>query len=225
MRVHTEGRGEEEERPDPFAVSPAFAVIGRSTPVLGAEERVLGAGRPAEPIPPHALIGAALSLDDRRRIESVDLSRARLVEGVHAVLGPADAAVVSWAGGEVLRSRETRYPGEPVAAVAAETAEAAVEALGRIRLRTHPLGAAALAIDLAAALGERAPVVDADYPRNLGPVLRLREGDLAAAVAESDAVVEDGFAFQGIAVAEPCDPACAADWSGAGDCALWLGCC
>jgi CO/xanthine dehydrogenase Mo-binding subunit len=100
----------------------------------------------------------------------------------------------------VLATGETKYHGEPVAAVAAETRDLAEQAAALVRVEFEPLPAVA---SLAAALDPAAPLVQEPGLRPDDPLAGtnvLREhrygwGDLAAAEAEADVVVEGTYAF------------------------------
>ncbi len=156
---------------------------------------------------PDALWGKCLrSTLAHARLVRVDASRARQVPGVHAVLTGADVpdvrVGVSVRDLPVLARDKVRFIGDKIAAVAAETQEAADEALSRIEVEYEELPAVA---DIPAALADGAPVVHeglADYagvperPENRPNVLSLREhaaGDAAQGFAQADVVVEHTF--------------------------------
>src|SRR6266498_2809905 len=79
------------------------------------------------------------------RIQSMDVSRARKLAGVHAVLTGADLADYrlgrSMRDMPVLAREKVRFVGEKVAAVAAEDRETAEEALGLIEVEYDELPA------------------------------------------------------------------------------------
>ena len=101
-----------------------------------------------------------------------------------------------------------RYVGEPVVAVAAESADIAAEALTRVRVRYRELPMAATVDE---ALAPDAPVLhdtnalageyhelaalEEEAPRNVCHHERLEDGDLAAGFEQADAVFEDTFEF------------------------------
>src|SRR5919199_331614 len=104
-----------------------------------------------------------LSPHPHARIVSIDASAARRVAGVHAVLTGADIGerrfgrnVFDWPG---LAYERVLFVGERVAAVAAETREAAEEAVGLIQVEYDELPAV---LDVEAALASGAPVL---HPR------------------------------------------------------------
>ena len=156
---------------------------------------------------PDALWGKCLrSTLAHARLVRVDASRARQVPGVHAVLTGADVpdvrVGVSVRDLPVLARDKVRFIGDKIAAVAAETPEAADEALSRIEVEYEELPAVA---DIPAALADGAPVVHeglAGYagvperPENRPNVLSLEEhaaGDAAQGFAQADVVVEHTF--------------------------------
>lgn len=104
-----------------------------------------------------------LSPHAHARIVRIDTSRARAVSGVHAVLTGADIGprrfgryLYDW---PVLAYERVLYVGERVAAVAAETREAAEEAVSRIEVEYEELPAI---LDPEAALQADAPVLHPD---------------------------------------------------------------
>lgn len=144
------------------------------------------------------------------RIVSIDTSAARAVPGVHTVLTGADVGparfgrrLMDW---PVLAYEKVRFIGEYVAAVAAETREAADEAARLIEVEYAELPAV---FDPAGALAPGAPVLhddDADYvfspgvraPRshpNLqgGRVIRKGAADLEPLFARAHRVFEHRF--------------------------------
>jgi CO/xanthine dehydrogenase Mo-binding subunit len=139
----------------------------------------------------------------RARIVSIDTTAAERVPGVRAVLTAADLPDPMPRFGPahedrpVLAVGETKYHGEPVAAVAADTEEAADEAAGLVRVVVEELPAV-LTVD--AALDPGAPLVQ-DPALRTGPLAgtnTLREwhfgwGDVDAATA--DCVVDQTYTF------------------------------
>ena len=100
----------------------------------------------------------------------------------------------------VIAVGETHYHGEPVAAVAAETKDAAEEAAGLVRVEFEPLPAVTT---IAAALAPGAPLVQdpslrPDDPLAATNVLREHHygwGDVDAAAADAEVVVEGTYHF------------------------------
>jgi len=118
----------------------ARRVVGRPLPRFDAPGKVTGtAVYAADFAVPGMLIGKiARSTSPHARIIRIDVSRARALPGVRAVITAADVPDVRYGGAlkdETVFARETvRYVGQPLAAVAATTAAAAEAALAAIDL-------------------------------------------------------------------------------------------
>jgi CO/xanthine dehydrogenase Mo-binding subunit len=140
----------------------------------------------------------------RARIVAVDTTAALAVPGVRLAITAADLPEPMPRFGPQFRDRpvlavgETRYHGEPVAAIAAETRDAAEEAAALVRIEYEELPAV---ITVAAALDPTAPLVQDPSLRSGDPLAGtnvLREhrygwGDVDAAAAE--VIVEGTYAF------------------------------
>ncbi|MBI3127537.1 MAG: xanthine dehydrogenase family protein [Candidatus Tectomicrobia bacterium] len=139
------------------------------------------------------------------RVLSVDASRARKIPGVRYVLTRDECPDIRF-GGDIKdqswlgKDGYVRYVGDPVAAVAAETPEAAQAAIDAIRVRYEPL---APVVDPIASREGRTLLVHEDWKelKGLGPqaegnVLGRFEktlGDPGAAFAQADVVLEHTF--------------------------------
>lgn len=142
----------------------------------------------------------------RARIEGIDASAALALPGVRFVMTPAELPQPMPRFGPQLRDRpvlavgETTYHGEPVAAVAAETRDLAEQAAALVRVNCTPLPAVT---SIAASLADGAPLVQDAALRPGDPLANtniLREhryawGDVTAAAAEADLVVEGTYRF------------------------------
>jgi CO/xanthine dehydrogenase Mo-binding subunit len=142
----------------------------------------------------------------RARIDAIDASAALAVPGVRLVMTAADLPrPVPRFGPQfpdrpVIAVGETKYHGDPVAAVAADTKDAAEEAARLVRVAYEELPAV---VTLAAALDPSAPLVQDPSLRPNDPLAGtnvLREhpvawGDLEAAAATTDLVVENVYTF------------------------------
>lgn len=155
-----------------------------------------------------ALVGAVLrSPHAFARIVRFDASRAQRMAGVRAVAHagtvpdkPLDFGIKDQ---RLFPATLVRYCGEPVAAVAADSLEIARAALDAINVEYEPLPAVLTA---EAALVPGAPLVHPDwetYERSPGRVAcgnlcgrnRIRRGDVDAALAGADLVVESSYRF------------------------------
>ncbi len=191
-------------------------VVGRTKEVVGQNVRKvdgipLVTGQPKFTLDmdlPGALIGKILySPHAHAEIVSIDTSEAEKVPGVACILHhgnvprvPYTTAGQGWPEPSpydtVLFDKKVRYVGDRVAAVAAETEEAALEALRKIKVE-YKILPAVFSIDEALAPG--APVIhdepDAqgiyDAQRNIAAAVDIPIGDVERAFAESDVVVEE----------------------------------
>jgi CO/xanthine dehydrogenase Mo-binding subunit len=140
------------------------------------------------------------------RIGRIDASRALAVPGVRLVMTPDDLPAPMPRFGPQLRDRpvlavgETKYHGDPVAAVAAETKDAAEEAAALVAVEFEPLPAVTT---IAAALDPSSPPVQDASLRPGDPLAttntlrdhRFGWGDVEAAERGADLVVEGTYAF------------------------------
>ncbi|HEX6383443.1 MAG TPA: molybdopterin cofactor-binding domain-containing protein [Anaerolineae bacterium] len=127
------------------------------------------------------------------RILSVDTSHAESLPGVHAVLTSKDIpgrtnhglVYQDW---PALAHQRARFLGDPVAIVAAETAEIAAEALKLIHVAYEPLG---VVDGPEFALSAEAPLVHEDWETgNLLKHIKVRHGDVEQGFADADVIVE-----------------------------------
>ncbi|MBI2955330.1 MAG: xanthine dehydrogenase family protein molybdopterin-binding subunit [Chloroflexi bacterium] len=187
-------------------------VIGKGVPRNDARLKATGAARYAADVKVgkrEPLCGKILrSPHAHANIVSIDTSQAAALPGVFAVVTGED--VTSARMGRFLRDRhvlargKVRYIGDPVAAVAAIDEETATEALSLIRVEYEPLPAvftteealaagASLIHDDVASYQDVAPTNRCGNQRNLSKVER---GDVDAAFAQADVIVEGTFSTQ-----------------------------
>jgi CO/xanthine dehydrogenase Mo-binding subunit len=180
--------------------------IGASPARVGGLDRVTGRQAYVADVRLEDVLHAKLvSLDcARARIVAVDVSAALEVPGVRLAMTAADLPQPMPRFGPQFQDRpvlavgETHYHGEPVAAIAAETRDAAEEAAGLVRIDYEELPAV---FTIAGALDPAAPLVQDPTLRPGDPLAGtniLREhrygwGDVEAASA--DVVVEGTYAF------------------------------
>ncbi len=182
------------------------------------------------------------STEAHARLVRVDVSRARAVPGVVAIITAADLVgrpdLFPYMGPvyrdqPILAIDRVRYVGEPIAAVAAVDLDAAQAALDLIEVEYEPLAAV---FDAVEALEPGAPVLHAGSPRT-GPTyadiilhpgegtnvcnhFMLRKGDVDAAFAGADHVFEDEFTCPP-AQAMPMETHCCVADAGAGGITIW----
>src|SRR5207244_10022912 len=138
------------------------------------------------------------------RILGVDVSAARRIAGVRAVITGEDLPIrfgilpVSQ-DERALEAEKVRYVGDPVAAVAAVDEETAAAALDAIRVEYDVL-APVMSIEQALQEPADEPIHDRSYtrlPANLHRLVSHEFGDLEAGFAKAHHVREDVFFFQG----------------------------
>jgi len=128
------------------------------------------------------------------KIVSIDVSRARKLPGVAAVITGKEVPVNLFGGEQpVLADKEIRYIGQEVAVVAAEDLETARQAVGRIKIEYEerpPVLDPLLAMEKGAAKvrpeGNLLAFGDQDH-------IRIRKGDVEAGFAKADVIVESYF--------------------------------
>jgi len=190
-------------------------VVGHSVEKLDGLALATGAERfVADEIPQGTLFARILvSPHAHARILSIDRSKALDVKGVKAVLTHEDVPRVAHttagqgypepsAYDSFTLDNKVRFVGDRVAAVAAETPEAAAQALAALEVKYEPLESI---LDPRDAMKPGAPVihdepearmiipVPYDAKRNLAAQVAAKVGDVEAGLSEADAVVEHEF--------------------------------
>jgi CO/xanthine dehydrogenase Mo-binding subunit len=213
----------------------ALQTIGTSVLRVDGYEKLTGSRRySSDVLLPGALWGKSLrSPHPHARILRIDTSSARKVPGVHAVLTAADLPV-PLVGKRIydvpiLARDRVRYVGERVAVVAAEDAEAAEEALGRITVEYEELPAV---FDPFEAMREGAEPLHPSFASYRGvrevPSLpnvhlqtKMGRGDVERGFSEAELIYEDRFTMpmQHQCYLEP--RACLVDVSSAGRTRVW----
>jgi 4-hydroxybenzoyl-CoA reductase alpha subunit len=198
-----------------------FSVIGRRNRKLEGLAKVTGRAVFADDLSlPRMLHGKLLrSIHAHARIRSIDPSAALAMPGVHAVITgrdlPAWFGIIPWTEDEqALCEEKARYVGDAIAAVAADTELAAEEALRLIRVDYEVLPAVT-SIDEALEHPEW-KVNEKAREGNISKHVHLEFGDVDARIADSDAVVEGEYWYEGSTHA-PIEPHCAiADYDATG---------
>jgi 4-hydroxybenzoyl-CoA reductase subunit alpha len=183
----------------PLAATTMQASVGVRQPLIDGVEKVTGRALYTADLPARdALVGAILrSPLAHARIRPLDVSRARALPGVYAVITGDDCdvpfGVIPIAQNEYPLARErVRYCGEPVAAVAAIDAATAHAALAAIELDLEPLPAY---FDAASARAADAMLLHDDQPGNIARDVDHSFGDVAAGFAAADLVLEENFHY------------------------------
>lgn len=182
------------------------AWVGTNARRLGGRERVSGVQQFLADIPLQGMLHVKLVTLDaaRARIVSIDATEAHALPGVVDIITAQDLPTPVPRFGPVYKDRpvlavgETKYHGEPVAAVAAESKEAAELAVSLVRVEYETLPAV---FSVAGALAPDAPLVQdprlrAGDPLGATNILKERRygwGDVDS--AKADLVVENSYSF------------------------------
>jgi 4-hydroxybenzoyl-CoA reductase subunit alpha len=174
---------------------PSGAVRRRGVPLIDGIEKVTGRARYTADLPhADALVGRIFrSPVSHGEILRIDVSRARALEGVLAVMTGEDCAhtygVLPVAMNEYPLARErVRYRGEPVAAVAAVDEITAERALGLIELQVRELPAYYTSDD---ARAPGATLLHEDKAGNLEREVHHEFGDVRQGFAAADLVRDE----------------------------------
>ncbi len=173
-----------------------FGVIGKDTPKKDGPEKVTGRTRFLHDLElPRLAHGKILRAPlPHARIVSIDVSRARRVPGVIAVLTGDDVVQCPFGYAKdqlALKRGKVRAIRDEVAAVAAERAEIAQEALALIDVEYEELPAV---FDPREALAGGAPLVHDELGTNLTSLrYQFASGDVDGAFAAASAVVEGEY--------------------------------
>ncbi len=174
-------------------------VVGKDVPRTDAIPKVTGAAQYVADLHMSGMLyGAVLrSPHPAARIKSLDVSAARAMPGVKAVLTGEDTAKRKWGAFRPdlypLAIGRVRYVGDEVAAVAATDPETARAAIDRIVVEYEVLPAV-LSMDEAMAAG--APLVHDDTPGNIAHEFAFERGEVDAGFKASAKVVEGTWELQ-----------------------------
>src|SRR5438876_3107450 len=208
---------------------------GRSLPRVVVAGKVTGtAVYAADFALPGMLVGKVFrSTEPHARIVRLDTARARALPGVRAVMTAADVPDVRYGGAlkdeTVFARGKVRYVGQPVAAVAATTREAAEAALAAIEVVYAPLPAV---LDLDAALAPGAPLIHEEWASYTAiPILhrdgnvcnraRIVVGDVERGFEEADRIFEHRFTTASVHQGYTEPRAAVAQWDSSGQVTVW----
>jgi xanthine dehydrogenase molybdenum-binding subunit len=178
--------------------------VGSSLPKYEAEELTLGERKYIDDLTaPGMLHGAVvLSAHPRARIRSIDLTAARALPGVRAIVGAADVPGQRYQGLIypdwpifVAVAEETRYTGDVIVAIAADTRQIARRAAELVAIDYEVL---APMTSPAEAMAPGAPLLHPEngHADNLLSTSRTRRGDADAALAGAAHVVSGSYRTQ-----------------------------
>ncbi|HTY23743.1 MAG TPA: xanthine dehydrogenase family protein molybdopterin-binding subunit, partial [Desulfomonilaceae bacterium] len=175
-----------------------YTYIGKSAPRVDSRIKVTGeAIFTADINLPRILVGKILrSPLPHAKILNVDVSRAKKLRGVYAVVTGGDTAGEKWGVFRYTRDQQllcvdkVRYVGDEVAAVAAVDEETALEALDLIQVEYEELPAV---FDCYSAIAPDAPLIHDGYPRNINVNVKIDVGDVDSAFRNCALTREDTF--------------------------------
>ncbi len=175
-------------------------VVGSNQTFLDAPEKASGSAVYLDDLQmAGALVGRALRSEHvHARIVSVDAKEARKVDGVVAILTgedlpghprasthPRAMPIIAW--------DRVMYAGDVVALIAAETAEAAEEAVGKIRVKYEPLP---VVVDPEESMAKGAPQLWEGG--NLLNQAKIRKGNAEEGFRSADIIIENEYRTQSV---------------------------
>ena len=177
------------------AQSGPYDWIGTSVPKVDALDKALGITQYVGDMQMPGMLHARIRWSGvpHAVIRGIDTSEAAKVAGVRAVLTAGDIPGVNRYGlavqdQRVLADDKVRSAADPVALVAAETEQAAEEAITKIKLDLEPLRPV---LSIEDALDPTAPAIHEGG--NLFARTTVRKGDLDQGVRDSDVIVETTY--------------------------------
>jgi len=174
-------------------IKPDLSVVGKRQPRLDGYEKVSGRSVFTDDVVlPRMIHGKILrSPHKRARILNIDVSKARALPGVKAVLTADDAPNLMFGENQPLFCQDVvNYVGEEVAAVAAVDEVTAEKARELIEVEYEPLPAVT---SLQKALRPDAPQIHGQSPGNIAITFDKDYGDPEKAFADCDFIFADEF--------------------------------
>ncbi|HMK35857.1 MAG TPA: molybdopterin cofactor-binding domain-containing protein [Desulfomonilaceae bacterium] len=175
-----------------------YQVLNTRAPRLDGPAKATGRAKYADDLSMPGTLYAALLQSPlaHAKIRHLDVSRARKLAGVKAVVTAKEAGLIKY-GVSPARYDETlfahdrvRYVGDEIAAVAAVDQETAQEALSLIKVDYEELPAV---FDMFDAMKEGAPQIHDEFPGNINAEVHQEFGNTDAAFDECDLVVNHTF--------------------------------
>ena len=170
----------------------SYKVVGKSVPRYDLPEKLTGEARYAGDIRLPGMLHAKVlrSPHAHARILSIDTSEVEALPDVHAVLTPFNAPTGRVAPDLPVLDTTVRFVGDEVAAVAADTEDAAQEALASIEVEYEVLP---FVTEPREAMKSYAPAVHPEGNLIGGGPMVLRRGDVEEGFAEADLIIEESF--------------------------------
>ncbi len=190
--------GAKKEETSPDAAKPKYDSVGVSIPRVDAADKVTGRAQyTADLALPNMIHGKILgSPIAHGRIKRIDVSKARALPGVLAVITGEDVTDTTYGVSpprydeHVLAKDKVRHVGDEVAAVAAIDEKTAEKALSLIEVEYEELPAV---FDSLEAIADGAPQLHERYQNNVNTHVDHTFGDVEKGFAESHLVREETF--------------------------------
>lgn len=194
--------------PTPWTAGTPLSIVGTSPARVDAFEKVTGRARYTADIVRPGMLYAVIvrSPVAKGTLTAIDLDAARDLPGVRAVMGPGDAPT-----GTRLFRKDVGYAGQPLAAVAADSLDAATSA-------AHVI-ARSLAFDVAphVVTVDDAIAPDAPKVRSTGNTIEpdiVERGDVARGLADADVTITREYRTQ-VALHSALEPhGAVCEWNG-----------
>lgn len=175
-----------------------FEIIGKKLPLVDSIYKALGESQYVDDMRINGMLHGTIlrSPFPHARIINVDISRAKALPGVKAIITAQEIPKVKFGNSPESTDRyplalvKVRHVGEAVAAVAATDKEMAEEALELIRVDYEPLS---YYLDPAEATQPGAILIHEDKERNISNIFAKAYGDVESGFREADYVREDIF--------------------------------
>ena len=212
-------------------------ILGKSVPRIDGEIKVSGKAKYITDLSRPGMLHAKILFSTRphAKILHVDTSKAKALEGVHAVITAADAPKILY--GLYLFDRyifardRVRHIGEPIAAVAAESKKIAMAALKLIEVEYEDLPAV---FTIGDSLKADAPVIHPDVKeyKGIGPYIKysnvcmdasISQGNVQKGFAEADLIFEDEYHTSPMHQSSIEPHACLAEFDTTGKLTVWTG--
>jgi len=225
------------DKREPFCVRDlSYKYVGKSIPRVDAFEKVTGTTKFVADLEVSGMLYAKFlrSPHAHARILSIDVKKAEKHPGVEAAItGQAFPYRMGLYVRDkmVLAKDKVRWAGEPVAAVAAESEEAAEEAIDLIDVKYEPLPPV---FDVNEALKPGSPLVHenlAQYEHspvftpipgtNIANIFKVRKGDIKSGFENATVVVENEFSMPQVSHAAMEPRACIAQYFQDGSAEVW----
>ncbi|MCC6931028.1 MAG: xanthine dehydrogenase family protein molybdopterin-binding subunit [Gemmatimonadaceae bacterium] len=200
--------------PAPWDADASLSIVGQRVPRVDAREKVTGRATFTTDIQRPGMLHAALVRAPiaRGTVTSIDAAAALRLSGVADVITGADLPRPIRAGGLPFLGASVTYPGQPVAAVCAESRHQAIAAARAVRVTYE---AAPFAITFEDATAPGAPSVRGGNANTMrGSPIVVERGDVDAALATADVIVRREYRTPS-QLHSPLEPhAAVAEWDG-----------